>query len=359
MKNEMAKDIVRAEGKIRYDAQCKKVLANKTILAWILKYTAEEFRDMEIPAIRDCIEGEPEISSVRVEPGDTNRGKENRGEKITGEANEDKVPDEGSVYFDIRFSALLPGRIGERVKLIINVEGQNDFYPGYDIVTRGIFYTARLISSQLETEFTGSNYGDIKKVYSIWICLNSPKKIGNAISKFSIKKEDLIPGIPDNPSGYDKITVVQVCLNRECKEHEEIESELTGMLNLLFDPTVGAEKKIKKLEEDYHMEMENRFGRELNQMCNFSDYVEELGIQKGMRDGKILNAIGLIQKKIRKSKSLQEIADELEEQVEDIESIYLLVKENPDKTENEILQMLVQKGNINERAVDGGTTESN
>lgn len=41
------------------------------------------------------------------------------------------------------------------------VEGQNDFYPGYDIVTRGIFYTARLISSQLETEFTGSNYGDI------------------------------------------------------------------------------------------------------------------------------------------------------------------------------------------------------
>lgn len=65
-----------------------------------------------------------------------------------------------------------------RVKLIINVEGQNDFYPGYDIVTRGIFYTAQLISSQLETEFTGSNYGDIKKVYSIWICLNSPKKIG-------------------------------------------------------------------------------------------------------------------------------------------------------------------------------------
>lgn len=32
MKSELAKDIVRVEGKIRYDAQCKKVFANKTIL---------------------------------------------------------------------------------------------------------------------------------------------------------------------------------------------------------------------------------------------------------------------------------------------------------------------------------------
>lgn len=115
MKNELAKDIVRGDEKLRYDTQCKKVLANKTILAWILKHTAEEFRGMEIFAIKACMEGEAEISSVRIEPG-------------------------------------------------------------YDIVTRGIFYAARLISAQSGTEFTHSHYDDIKKVYSIWLCMNAPKE---------------------------------------------------------------------------------------------------------------------------------------------------------------------------------------
>ena len=221
MKNELARDIIRAQEKIQYDTQCKKVLANKTILAWILKYTVEEFRDMEIPEIRDCIEGEPEISSVRVEPGETNRVKTapkrdvsdlklNTGasqrESIIGLSNEDKVQNEGELYFDIRFSVRLPmkseGETLQQIKLIMNVEAQKDFYPGYHIVTRGIFYGARLISSQLGTEIFHSRYDDLKKVYSIFICMNAPQKIGNAISKFSITKEDLIPGIPDEQSAY-------------------------------------------------------------------------------------------------------------------------------------------------------------
>ena len=41
----------------------------------------------------------------------------------------------------------------ERIKLIINVEGQKKFDPGYDIVTRGIFYCARMLSAQKDTEF--------------------------------------------------------------------------------------------------------------------------------------------------------------------------------------------------------------
>ena len=39
MRNELAGDIGLAAGKIQYDAQCKRVLANRVILAWILKYT--------------------------------------------------------------------------------------------------------------------------------------------------------------------------------------------------------------------------------------------------------------------------------------------------------------------------------
>ena len=42
--------------------------------------------------------------------------------------------------------------------MIINVEAQKSFYPGYEIVTRGIFYSARMISAQSGVDFSASDY---------------------------------------------------------------------------------------------------------------------------------------------------------------------------------------------------------
>lgn len=333
MNNELAKELTLAEGKSQYDTQCKRVLADRTILSWILKHTTAEFRDMTIRQIQACIEGEPEISEVRLEPGATNHS------RITGDTNEDKVPDEGAVYFDIRFSARVPVK-GElprkRIKLIINIEAQQSFYPGYAIVTRGIYYGARLISSQMGTEFTAGQYNDIKKVYSIWICMNSPKYIGNAISGFSIQKTDLIPGIPDDPKSYDKLTVILICLNRNTAEG----SDLTMMLNTLLSPELPAARKIQNLKNKFQIDMEVHIGKELNQMCNLSDYVEELGIEKGIKKGRLLNLIEIVQKQSRKNAQPVEIADFLGEDPALIRSIYLLVKEAPDSSSKEILDKM-------------------
>ena len=69
------------------------------------------------------------------------------------------------MYFDIVFYA----RYGnERKKLYVNIEAQKSFYPGYDLVTRGIIYPARLISQQMDIEYTANDYDGVKKVYSIW-----------------------------------------------------------------------------------------------------------------------------------------------------------------------------------------------
>ena len=43
MKNELAGDLSLAESKNQYDDKVKRVLSNKIILAWILKYVTEEF----------------------------------------------------------------------------------------------------------------------------------------------------------------------------------------------------------------------------------------------------------------------------------------------------------------------------
>lgn len=309
MKNELAGDIGLAAGKSQYDAQCKRVLANKVILAWILKYTVKEFRSMSIRQIKKCIGNDILISKVSVEPGKTNVSEP---EKIIGEAEEDKVPGKGGIYFDIRFSVYLPKK-NEKIKMLINVEAQKDFHPGYAVPSRGVFYAARMISAQKGTEFSGSDYDGIRKVYSIWICMNAPDYIGNAVSEYSLVKTDHIPGIPDQKSAYDKISVVQICLNPKSEKG----NRLTEMLNVLLSAKMKADEKIKILEEDFRIPMEREMGKELNQMCNLSDYVEEIGIKKGIE--KLLTE--QVMKKIEKGKTIPEIADALEEDEETIRRI--------------------------------------
>lgn len=67
-------------------------------------------------------------------------------------------------------------------QIIINVEAQKDEPNGYDILNRAIFYVSRMISSQKERDFSNSNYNDIKRVYSIWVCMNMPE---NSLETFT------------------------------------------------------------------------------------------------------------------------------------------------------------------------------
>lgn len=252
----------------------KKVLGDKNILSWIMQRTVREYAGMNREEIMKCIEGEPEIGSRRVNPGETNAS------QITGMANEDKVNEEGTIFYDIRFFAWIP-KSREKIRLIINVEAQKKYHTGYSLTTRGVFYGARMISAQLGTEFEIPEYDKIKKVYSIWICMNAPQYIGNAISEYKLEKTDLIPGIPDRRKEYDKLSVVMVCLNTK----KETEDQFLGMLQTLFNTELAEKEKKERLEQEYEIQMENGFGKELSLMCNLSDTVEERGIQKGIEKG--------------------------------------------------------------------------
>ena len=75
-----------------------------------------------------------------------------------------------------------------------------------------------------------------------------------------------------------------------------------------------------------------------------SDRVSQLqsAENRGVRAGKLLNQISMIQKKVKKNKNLEQIADELEESATKIRPIYDQVKQHPDKTAEEIYQLLVE-----------------
>ena len=66
------------------------------------------------------------------------------------------------------------------------------------------------------------------------------------------------------------------------------------------------------------------------------------GRKEGIYQGKILNQISMIQKKVKKNKNLEQIVDELEEPMEEIKPIYDQVKQHSDKTVEEIYQLLVE-----------------
>ena len=283
MSNELLRELSIADDKVQYDTQCKRVLSQKEILAWIMRRTVKEFTGMKISDIIPCIEGTPEVSTIGVDPGKSNA------EKISGMSTEDKVPGEGAVYYDIRFYAYVPAK-EERIRLILNVEAQKSFYPGYEIVTRGIYYAARMISAQLGTEFTHSHYDNIKKVYSIWLGFNAPDKIGNAISEYSIQKRDLLSGLPDLPAAYDKICVIVIALN----EKQESEDQFINLMNTLFSADKSYQEKKDKLENDFHIGMNDGFRKELNLMCNLSELVEEKGIKQGIEQAKKEIVISLL-----------------------------------------------------------------
>ena len=131
-----------SEQKLRYDATCKEVLSEKSMIACILQTCVEEFKGCSIrDIVRHYIQGTPDVGTIVVEP---DGGSPLR---IRNEQTEDKTQHEGTVFYDIRFTALAP-RSDKPIELIINIEAQNDFHPGYPLLKRAIYYCSRMISSQ-------------------------------------------------------------------------------------------------------------------------------------------------------------------------------------------------------------------
>ena len=275
MKNTLGKTINQSKTMIQYDENAKRVVANKNILAEILAESTEEFRNVQKKEIIALIEGEPEVSRIPVNPGETNNP------LIIGLSNESKIPYEGTVTFDVRFHIYTPDK-KNRIKIIVDVEVQKTYNPGYDLVTRGILYGARMLSEQVDTEFTIPNYNDVKKVYSIWICMNSPKYAENTITSYNIQQKDIIGCFPKEKSRYDLLTVVMIRLPKGISEEEY---RLHRLLSTVFSPEMKYDEKKDIIEKEYDIPLEGDFERSVNVMCNLSEAVWAEGMEKGMEKG--------------------------------------------------------------------------
>lgn len=315
MENQLAHTIGQTENDARYDRATKKLLANKIVLAHIMKGCVREYRDCTVEDIAEkYIEGMPEVGTVGVHVDDTNREPKASGEIIHGSNTEDSTLTEGTIYYDVRFDAVAPKENAaeqeERICLIINVEAQNKFNPGYLLVKRAIYYCSRLISAQRGSVFSKSEYGKIKKVYSIWVCTRPPEEFENTITRYAIQADPIVGNAVEDGENYDLLSAVMVCLGKpDTKNYAGVLKFLEVLLS-----SRAAEEKKKILTEDFGVSMTETLEQEVRDMCNLSQGVKaegvQQGIKQGIREGIEIGEIRMLVKQVRKGRLTVEQAAE-------------------------------------------------
>ena len=297
MNMDLYKAIAATDAKAQYDACAKRLLGNKCILAHILVKAVDDFKDMSPRDVETYIEGEPYIAVVPVELGFTNtenknrnghdnKGKcanigknENNGKQLIGFNTETGEINEGIIRFDIVFYVRLPGNNEKKdvlSQIIINIEAQKSEPGGYNIMDRAVFYVSRLISSQKGRDFENSNYSDIKRVYSIWICMNMDE---DCMSHVHLTKDDIL-GEHDWKGRLDLLNIVMIGLGKEIPEHSD-QYELHRLLGALLSQNLTVNEKIDIIGNEYDIQTQNNLRKEVDAMCNLGEGIEERGIEKG------------------------------------------------------------------------------
>ena len=268
-----------------YDKAAKDVLALRKILAPILQETVSEFRHYSLETIeRDCIENDPWVSSIPVDPGRTNRKFRRRlSRKIRGRGTEQSERDEGYITFDLLFYARVPDT-GKRIKFLINIEAQrND--PSYNLYKRAHFYASRLISSQKERDFVGQDYDSICKVYTIWLCFYLPEGEESSVTHYEMCEVNDVGNHHEARSTYDLVNITMVYVG-----NDENQAKLLRFLRLIFLSRLTEEALTQKLKEEFGIEADEDSRKEMETMCNLSEGLKEEGRAEG-RAEMILNML--------------------------------------------------------------------
>lgn len=296
------KNVVNAADKdAQYDDRAKRLLGNKRILAHILVKTVDEFKGMDPKDAVSYIEGEPFIGVVPVEPGLTNAEKEKNGQRIVGLNTENAEINEGLIRFDIIFYVRMKDGIAQ---VILNVEAQKDEPTGYHILNRGVFYVSRLVSSQKERDFVKTNYNDIKRVFSIWVCMNMDE---NSMAYVHLAKDDLL-GSYQWKGGLDLLNIVLIGIANEVLEHDD-KYELHRLLSTLLSMELSVHEKLRIMENEYSIAVDDRIREDVSAMCNLS---------QGIRDNTLVD---VIMNMYENNFTLEQIAVATKKSVEEIKAV--------------------------------------
>ena len=149
MRTETKQDILSAdELGTRYDQAAKQIWRNREILAPLLKYVIKELNDETVESIMALIDADTIRDDMPVS---------DLAPTVIDRGTEQNSTTEMPITYDLRFILKNPKlSVGKMLVMIhVDLEFQNKYRPvlkdgrSYSLITRGIYYAAREISSQL------------------------------------------------------------------------------------------------------------------------------------------------------------------------------------------------------------------
>ncbi|WP_270496234.1 hypothetical protein [Faecalibacillus intestinalis] len=144
--------------------------------------------------------------------------------------------------------------------------------PGYSLITRGLTYISRIMTTQWKNEYYDYDYNHIKKVYSIWILPQSAKKNDGHINAYKIDEININGTTIERIETYDKGVLIMIYLNKEHDTNEKYiiyDNILTPLVAFLNNVLSYQEKR--KIMKEYGF---NVIDKEVEKMCNLGEMIE-------------------------------------------------------------------------------------
>lgn len=222
-----------------YDRETKIVMSYQYDLAYLIKETMMEFKEIPIYQIPDYI--------VRFQGT-------NKDSMFLASLNvEDKKNSHAEIRYDLKFGLRHPTD-EKHPGFIVNVEMQHSDKVIYHLKNRAKYYVSRLISGQKNDPegFQGNHYNQMKQVVSIWICMNHNKKKDNTMERFFVKNR--ITRLTTNALLNEQEESAEIIIVYPEENPIDVTSEtnLSNFLNVLLRPNLLTKgEKFKILEEKY------------------------------------------------------------------------------------------------------------
>ena len=204
--------------------------------------------------------------------------------------------------------------------ILVNIEAQKDEPTSYYIQNRAVFYACRMVSSQKERDFTGMNYNDIKKVYTIWICMNQKE---NSLNYLHLTNEKLMGKTAIEKAG-DLIHIILLGLAKNLPPYTE-ENKLHRLLGALFTNELTADEKISIIESEYNIEAKNELRKDVRKVSGLGESLVESAAEEAWEQGLELGGkqreIKFIISMNEKGYTIEQIADVTEKSREEVEAV--------------------------------------
>ena len=238
--------------KIMLDQHCKAIVGNQEMLARMIHEFVREARHLSVKEIMKIIKDEQRFRCLN---------------------NENMIPSYGTVKFDMFCCIDLPQLNGTNKRIYLNVEIQNNPYPGYSIITRGYAYVSRIVSEQWGSEYDDKNYDGMKKVYSLWIMPKAPKRKDGHMNVYETNERIICGTTVEEKEIYDKGVILAIYLNKEhdlnkkYEEHDELLTPLMVLLNNVLDY-----KGKQRIIEEYGLNTK-KIESEVKDMCDLGESI--------------------------------------------------------------------------------------